>query len=40
MTNKPEPTTSNWVVFVDGSAGRKGSGVGVTILTPEGVAID
>ncbi|KAF7802418.1 Retrovirus-related Pol polyprotein from transposon 17.6 [Senna tora] len=40
MANESEPIENNWIVFVDGSAGRRGSGVGVTILTPEGVAID
>ncbi|KAF7831744.1 hypothetical protein G2W53_014077 [Senna tora] len=34
--HEPEMTTNHWVLYVDGSAGRKGSGVGVTILTPEG----
>ncbi|KAF7807811.1 Ribonuclease H [Senna tora] len=36
-TSHPKITFSNEDY---GSAGRKGSGVGVTILTPEGVAID
>ncbi|KAF7810690.1 Pol polyprotein [Senna tora] len=29
-----------WTIFVDGSSGKNGSGVGVTILTLEGIAVE
>ncbi|KAF7807414.1 gag-pol polyprotein [Senna tora] len=29
-----------WTVFVDGSSGRSDSGVGITITTPEGIAVE
>ncbi|KAF7810681.1 Retrovirus-related Pol polyprotein from transposon 297 family [Senna tora] len=39
-TTKPAGESLVWTIFVDGSSGKNGSGVGVTILTPEGIAVE
>lgn len=37
---EPQRAPSTWLVLVDGSSGRNGSGAGVTITTPEGIVIN